>query len=60
MANRKNLRPKDVDEELDKVSGPREVNPMPRRLKKRNPGKERALKEIKEGEGKAEYPGMKE
>lgn len=57
MTNRKNLRPKDVDEELEKVSGPRDVNPKPRNLKKRNPGEARAKKETEGREGKPEYPG---
>lgn len=61
MANRKNLRPKDVDEELNKSSGPRDVgNPMPQKLRKRNPGEERAKKETEEREGKLEYPGTRE
>lgn len=58
MANR-NLKPKDVDEELGKVSGPRDVNPMPHNLRKRNRGEERARKELEKKDRK-EYPGAKE
>ncbi len=58
MANR-NLKPKDVDEELDKVSGPRNVNPPPRYFRKKNRGEERAKKELEERD-KTEYPGTKE
>ncbi len=60
MANRKNLRPKDVDEELEKLSGPRDVgNPMSQKLRKSNPGEVRAKKELEE-RAKTEYPGTEE
>lgn len=59
MANRRNLRPKDVDEELSKESAPRDVNPMPRNLRKQNRGEDRARKEL-EKKDEPEYPGAKE
>ena len=59
MANRKNLKPKDIEEELDKVSGPRNLNPPARYFRKKNRGEVRAKKET-EQRGKAEYPGTKE
>lgn len=58
MANRKK-KPKDVDVELDKVSGPRDLNPPSRYFKKKNQGEARAEKES-EQRGKTEYPGTKE
>lgn len=58
MANRKK-KPKDVDEELGKRSGPRDINPKSHTLKKRNRGEERANKELEERD-KTEYPGTKE
>lgn len=58
MANR-NLKPKDVEEELGKGRAPRNFNPLPRRWKKRNPGEVRAKKET-EKRDEVEYPGSKE
>lgn len=58
MANR-NLRPEDVEEELGKVSGPRDVNPPARYFRKKNRGEERAKKESEERD-KTEYPGTEE
>lgn len=55
MANRKKIKPKDVDIEIEKGS-PWEGNPKLRRPKERNLGKERAEKETEGREGKPEYP----
>lgn len=59
MANRKNLKPKDIEEELGKGLAPRDVNPKSQSLRKRNQGEERAKKELEERD-KTEYPGTKE
>lgn len=59
MANKKNLKPQDVDEEIEKSLSPRDLNPMPRYWRKRNPGEERAKKETEERK-QPEYPGSKE
>lgn len=54
MANRYKIKPADV--QLDsKEETPVDVNPPPRRRKKRNLGKERAEREVEERE-KPEYP----
>ncbi len=61
MSKRKNLKPRDIDEELDKASGPRDIgNPMPRKLTRPNPGEVRAEKEERQKRIGPEYPGQKE
>lgn len=55
MANRKKVKPKDVDLETEDEMTPWDGNPMPQKLRKRNLGVERADKEKKERD-KPEYP----
>ena len=59
MANReKKVKPKDVVlEEIEET--PVDVNPPPRKLRKKNLGEQQAEKE-KKRRRKPEYPGMKE
>lgn len=59
MSNRRNLRPKDIDTEIEKGQAPRDVNPRSQSLKKRNRGEDRAQKEL-EKKDEPEYPGSKE
>lgn len=60
MSKRKNLKPSDVEEEIEKGKAPRDVNPKSRRLTNPNPGKVRAEKEEKQKRIGPEYPGQKE
>ncbi|MBA7494988.1 hypothetical protein ES702_05567 [subsurface metagenome] len=60
MSKRKNLKPRDIDEEIEKNQAPRDINPPARKLTNPNPGQKRAEKEEKQKRIGPEYPGQKE